>query len=409
MSENNSISNSKALQKKVEHNGKIDVIIPAYKAQKTILRTMASIVSQSIVDDLNVIIVNDCCPNGDYHEIVDMYSPYVSIKEIKHEKNAGPGVARQTGIDAGENEFFTCIDADDTFNGAIALEILRTAIEEMPPQAQQVGPGMPPPQHIYQCASGTFLQLGEDLKQIVPHQNDMVWMFGKLYRREFINRYKIRFNTTRANEDTGFNTMVRLLCNNEREQIRFVQEPVYYWHNKEDSITRINDGQYGHDQCFCGWTDNMIYAIEHVRSYRPFDGAAQQWTVNCMMQLYYYFIEVYARDKVFADQDWEYVKKFYHRCYKKIEEDINDQVFSEMFSMCSLEKWGSGSLIGIIPHIGIREFMDKLKKEEYNKNDIYKIWKRMWKDPETRKLMQNNIDCGVCPADYIKGDSTINL
>ena len=314
-----------------------------------------------------------------------MFSPFFKIREIKLEENAGPGVARQFGIDNTENEFFTCIDADDTFAGAIALETMRAGLTEQP---------------IFKCASATFYQLGDDLKHILPHQNDMVWMFGKLYRRDFIERYKVRFNDTRANEDTGFNTMVRLLCDNPNEQIRYIPEVVYYWHNKKDSITRINDGQYALDQCFCGWTDNMIYAVKHVKKMRPFSGSTTQWTVNVMMQLYYYWVETYARKPVFAEQNWEYVKKFYHNCYKKIEEDISEQIFSEMFSMCSTEKYKSGSLIGFVPHIGIREFMDKLHEEEYDENHIYEIWEKMSNDPETKKLIENNEKCGVCKVGY---------
>lgn len=379
----------------MKHNNKIDIIIPAYKAQKTILRTLSSIAEQTILKDLEVTIVNDCCPNGDYKQFVQMFSPFFKIREIRLTENGGPGVARQAGIDATENEFFTCIDADDTFAGTTALEILRAGITEpiIMPNGQQIKDG-------FKCASSTFLQLGDDLKQIVPHQNDMVWMFGKLYRRDFIEKYKIRFNDTRANEDTGFNTIVRLLCDNPMEQLRFIPEVTYYWHNKKDSITRINDGQYALDQCFCGWTDNMIYAIKHVKKIRPFSGSVTQWIVNVMMQLYYYWIETYARKPVFAEQNWEYVKKFYHTCYKKIEEDITDEVFSQMFSMCSAEKHGSGSLIGVIPHIGIKEFMDKLHEDEYDENHIYDIWEKMNEDPETRKLIENNEKCGVCKEGY---------
>lgn len=366
-------------------NNKIDVIIPAYKAQKTILRTLSSIAEQTIIDDVEVTIVNDCCPNGDYKKFVQMFSPYFKIREIKLKENGGPGVARQYGIDNTENEFFTCIDADDTFNGSVALEIMRTGLTEKP---------------IFQCASATFLQLGQNVKQILPHKNDMVWMFGKLYRREFIEKYKVRFNETRANEDTGFNTMVRLLCDNPNEQIRFIPEAVYYWHNNENSITRINDGQYALDQCFCGWTDNMIYAIQHVKKLRPFSGAVSQWMVNVMMQLYYYYVETVAKKPVFAEQNWEYVKKFYHTCYKKIEEDISEKIFSEMFSMISAQKHGSGSLIGFIPTMGIKEFMDKLHAEEYDSNHIYEIWEQMKADPETKKLMENNVKCGVCKEGY---------
>lgn len=364
---------------------RIDVIIPAYKAQHTILRTLSSIAAQTVLDKIDVTIVNDCCPNGDYKEYVDMFSPYMSIREIRLHENGGPGVARQYGIDHTEDEFFTCMDADDTLCGATALEILLAGIQE---------------NDVIKCCSASFLQLGNTLQTMVGHSNDMVWMFGKIYRRAFVDQYKIRFNETRANEDTGFNTIVKLLCDNPMEQVRYIQECVYYWHNKTDSITRINDCQYNYDQSLCGWTDNMIYAINHVRKHKPFSGASIQWTVSCMLNLYYYFIETVARKPVFADQNWEYIKKYYHACYKRIEDDISDEVFGQMFSACSQEKWASGTLLGIVPHIGIHEFMNKLREEPYDPDDIYKVWERMEEDPETKKLIENNEKCGVCPKGY---------
>ena len=39
---------------------KIDVIIPAYKAQNTILRTLSSIAEQEILEDLEVTIPENC-------------------------------------------------------------------------------------------------------------------------------------------------------------------------------------------------------------------------------------------------------------------------------------------------------------------------------------------------------------
>ena len=65
------------------NNNKIDIIIPAFKAQNTILRTLSSIACQSILNDIEVTIVNDACPNGNYKKFVDMFSPYMQIKEIK--------------------------------------------------------------------------------------------------------------------------------------------------------------------------------------------------------------------------------------------------------------------------------------------------------------------------------------
>lgn len=374
-------------------NNKIDVIIPAYNAQYTITRTLSSILMQSIVNDINVIIVDDATPDpGEYVIIKDKFTQLgLNIKMIQLEENSGPGVARQKGIEAGDSEFFTCIDADDTFASAIALETLRNAMKQENPQF---------PADSIKCVSGTFLQLGEDLKHVLPHQQDMVWMFGKLYRRSFIEKYGVKFNSTRANEDTGYNKWVQLLCTRPDEQLRYIPEVVYFWHNKEDSITRINDGQYGYDQCFCGWTDNMIYAIENVKKKRPFDGQVNQMICSIMLQLYYYWVECYSKKPVFADQNWEYVKKYYHTCYKKIEDDISEEALSEMFSMTSMEKHRSGSLIGVIPHIGIKEFFEKLHEDTYDPDDIYNVWAKMREDPDACKLMQNNVDCGVCKDKY---------
>jgi len=306
----------------------------------------------------------------------------MAIREIKMPQNGGPGQARQYGIDNTKNQYFTCIDADDTFSGALALETLRAGI--------QLNPNI-------QCCVGTFAELHENL-QIIPHQNDMVWMFGKIYKRDFINKYKIRFNDTRANEDTGFNTIVRILCaNNPNEIVHWINETVYYWHEKVDSITRINNCQYSFDQSFCGWTDNMIYAIQHTKKIQPFNGYVDQWTLECMLQLYSYFIETVARNPVFADQNWEYVKKFYHACYKKIEPNITDEMFAYSYSMLMQEKSKGGVLTGIIPCIGVKEFMGKLHTEPYNEDDIYKVWESLPKE-----LIENNEKCGVCKVGYTK-------
>ena len=368
--------------KKKYHNNKIDIIIPAYKAQETILRTLSSIACQSILEDIDVTIVNDCCPNGDYSKFVKMFLPYMSIREIKMPENGGPGLARQYGIDNTENQYFTCIDADDTFAGALALESLRAGIQLNP---------------TIQCCVGTFAELHENL-QIVPHENDMVWMFGKIYKREFIDRYKIRFNNTRANEDAGFNTIVRLLCSNSpNEIVHWISEVVYYWHEKLDSITRINDCQYAYDQSFCGWTDNMIYAIETAKKIQPFNGAIDQWALECMMQLYSYYIETVARNPIFTEQNWEYVKKFYHTIYKKIEPNITDEMMSYAYSATMQGKHVSGTMLGIIPCMGIREFMDKIRTEPYNPDDIYSAWDKIPQD-----LIENNVKCGVCEAGYTK-------
>jgi len=133
----------------------------------------------------------------------------LKINILRYETNGGPGVARQYGLDHTSNGYITFIDADDTFNGAFALKALRNAIE--------MNNG------LYQMSVGVFDEVHEtDIPEgtgpmLMSHEKDLVWMFGKMYRRSFIDKYGIHFHeTSRANEDNGFNTWCRL-CMNDKE------------------------------------------------------------------------------------------------------------------------------------------------------------------------------------------------
>lgn len=361
---------------------KIDVIIPAYKAQNTILRTVSSIAEQTILDDIEVTIVNDCCPNGDYHKIVDMFKPCMKIREIKTEKNGGAGVARQYGIDNTKNPYFTCIDADDTFNGTMALEVLRIAIEE---------------DEANKCVSSTMMEMSDTHMVLHPHQNDMIWMFGKLYRRDFIEKYNIRFNGSRANEDTCFNTFVKLICDNENERVRYITDPIYYWHNNSTSITRINNRQYSYDQNICGYIDNMIYVADSISKLKEMNENIIKHITAVLMRIFYMYVQTVANRDVFAEQTWEYAKKYYNRTYKNVEKKVTDELFGQMYSEISADEYSYGSMNGIIPCMGIKEFMDKLRSEEYDPDHIYDVWEKLPKE-----LIENNEKCGVCPVGYTK-------
>jgi len=299
---------------------KLDIIIPAYKAQNTIERTLASIAMQSIIDRVTVTIVNDCDGIG-YQKFVDQFKDYMDIREITLEVNGGPGVARQYGIDNTTSPYFTCIDADDTFAGAFALEILVKALDE---------------NKEYHTVVGSFAEQHPNL-QFITHQQDMVWMFGKAYRREFINKYKIRFNETRANEDNGFNTIIRLVSS-ETEKVMFLPDIVYYWHDKPDSITRINNNQYSYDQSFVGYTDNMIYAIKHAKKVKPFNNYIDMWAIQIMAQLYIYYYQTVQRDPRFKEQNYKYCQKYYTEIFKDLYERIGKDNCNDIFAQTLAEQ-----------------------------------------------------------------------
>lgn len=293
---------------------KLDVIIPAHKAQNTILRTLSSIAQQTILDKIVVTIVNDADGIG-YQKFIDMFRDVMDIKELVMDTNGGPGVARQYGIDNTTCPYFTCIDADDTFANAYSLELLVKKADE---------------NKEYHTIIGSFAEEHEGLN-FVSHSNDMVWMFGKLYKRDFIKKYDIRFNETRANEDNGFNTIIRLVSS-EDEKVMFLPDIVYFWHWKEDSITRINNCQYSYDQSFVGYVDNMIYAIKHAKKVKPFNNYIDMWAIQIMAQLYIYYYQTVKRDPRFTEQNYAKCKEYYDKVFKEIEQRIDKKILDDIFA-----------------------------------------------------------------------------
>lgn len=338
-----------------KYNRKIDVIIPAYNVPDHILfRCLSSISCQDIVSDIEVTIVDDASTTQNYAEVVKAFESIMKITILRYETNGGAGVARQYGIDNTFNEYFTCIDADDTFNGSFALKALRNGIE--------MNNG------LYHMCVGVFDEVHEEETDaiLMEHQQDMIWMFGKLYRRSFIDKYNIRFHkSSRANEDNGFNTLIRL-CSSEQEQINFINAHVYYWHENPNSITRVNDCQYSYGSSerdsFYGYVENMIYAIKEAKKRKPYNGFITMWSVQCMLNIYEYYIECYARAKNHANTNFKWCKRYYDEVYKDIEKDISDEILAQHYNEVMRNAYMGNKLDGIIPCVGIYEFLDKLKE-----------------------------------------------
>lgn len=342
------------------YNRKIDVIIPAYNVPDNILfRCLSSIACQDIVEDLEVTIVDDASTQQNYATVIKNFESILKIHLLRYETNGGPGVARQYGIDHTNNGYMTFIDADDTFNGAFALKALRNGIEMN--------------NDLFQMCVGVFDEVHEiGLKPgegpiLMKHEQDLVWMFGKLYRRSFIDKYKIRFHeTSRANEDNGFNRLFQL-CTNDNEQINFIQAHVYYWHENPNSITRANDCQYsygGSDRdSFYGYVENMIYAVKEAKKRNPYNGFITMWAVNCMLHIYEYYIECVARAPQHAENNFKWCKRYYDEVYKNFESDISDEILSQHYNDVMRNAYMGDKLNGIIPCMGVFEFLDKLKDE----------------------------------------------
>lgn len=190
----------------------IDLIIPIYNAKKTIDKTLMSIKLQTIVEKINIYLIDDCS-NDNYSEIINKYQD-LNIIYKRLEKNSGPGVARQEGIDISASEYIMFLDADDLFYDTDSVKKLYEEIVKG-----------------YDYVLGITYEEKRNIDLL--NEGDL---HGKIYRRKFIEDNKIKFNKTRFHEDNYFNNLV-LACS---PIINTILSKVYIYVNNEESITNID-------------------------------------------------------------------------------------------------------------------------------------------------------------------------
>lgn len=332
---------------------RVSIGIPAYKAHNHICDCLSSIQMQSIKNDIDVIIATDN-PDDDYNYAKERY-PDLDIKVLPCEKNTGAGLARQRCIDACTTDWITFIDADDVFFTPLAIEQLVRGIQQNVVMVQ-----------------GTFLQEitdNPDVRVIPVTDPWHPWVFARLYNVKFLKQNDIKFTELRAMEDGEFNWKLRMTIEGSQWIINAINELIYLWRiGSEHSITRYGaeeDGipQYNFDLCQIGATIASIRSTKFCREKNPFNGNIDRFATEMMVGHYFTYIECLERKPIFAEQNLFNAKRFYHECFKELENRISDKILADIYTVQRGQH--ANELLGIIPNITFKEFMEKVRTEVY--------------------------------------------
>lgn len=347
--------------------------IPAFHALNTLPTLLSSILTQTVVDQTKIIIANDDpIDNDNYNFLIEQY-PTLDIKILSCEENGGPGIARQRCLDACKTDWITFIDADDVFMTPFSLEnlinnITPNCIEVQGPFFQEVKEG-----NMNAIQKQSIIQSGGQLipRTIPRNEIEHPWVFGRLYNVKFLKENKIKFSKLRAMEDGEFNWKIRMIIEGTPLQINLIEDPIYLWKTgSEHSITRIgveeNDGEplYNWDLCQVGATAASINAIQFCKKINPFNGGITRFTVEQMISQYFTYVQCLEKKPLFAKQNWFNAKRFYHTCYKDIEQHIEKDILKNFYTQYNIK--ASQDMIGIIPQITFFDFMEKISKEKFN-------------------------------------------
>ena len=212
-------------------NPKYSIVTPLYNSFSLMKRYFASLCQQTY-KNFEVIIVDDCSSDDSYEELCKYaeVSP-LTIRVFKTEKNGGPGIARNVGMDAARGEWITFIDNDDWVDTHL-FEKIEDVIKE-----NEVNSVI----YDYYTTNGkenkraSSMYYGEG--GVIPLSKCMIYVrnhtIGKFYKLSNCREKNIRYPEVRRCEDVAFVIRAIDACGS----TYYLNEPLYYYYQRPTSLS----------------------------------------------------------------------------------------------------------------------------------------------------------------------------
>lgn len=91
----------------------VTVIIPAYNAEKTLMRAFLSTRNQGL--NSSVIIIDDCSSDGTPQISSEIQNSFPNVQFLRNNTNLGVSATRNIGIQLAKTEYISFLDADDVW------------------------------------------------------------------------------------------------------------------------------------------------------------------------------------------------------------------------------------------------------------------------------------------------------
>lgn len=191
----------------------VSIIIPVYNIKTLLPRCVASLQAQTW-QDFEVWLVDDGSTDGS-GPLCDELAVKDARIHVLHKENGGQGLARDLGLDHAQGEYICYVDSDDEVLPNLLEDALRAAREadadivcygyyKQPLDGegnalQRSGPRLPVLSGVY-----TYEEFWKNFRKAKYESMPVV----RLYRRDYLQKYSIRFTSLRVGEDAHFLTQL---------------------------------------------------------------------------------------------------------------------------------------------------------------------------------------------------------
>lgn len=232
---------------------KVSVIVPVYNCEDTLSRCLDSILCQTIIVEIEIILINDGSTD-DSLEIMKKYQKlYPETIRVFSQKNKGQSAARNFGISVAEGKYIGFVDGDDYID-MLFFELLSSKMGSdvdlvvagrYNMDADTIKKEKLPSLRINNCSM-------KDSVKVLSETSTLVC--DKLFKLELIRDNDIKFpEKYRYAEDFHFLCRYKYYC----KKVSVINEALYYYTKNERSIT---------NSCDVRWLD-ICSVLEEMRTF----------------------------------------------------------------------------------------------------------------------------------------------
>lgn len=213
----------------------VSIIVPVYNAQNYLKRCVDSILTQEYAD-YELILVNDGSTDAS-GSICDEYAAEDARIRVIHKENTGVSDTRNIGIDAAAGTYLQFLDSDDWITPDATKLLVRSALEHgcdlvIADFYRVVGERVA---HKGDIEEDGVLTKEEFAAHMMENPADFYYgvLWNKLYRRDLIEKYRLRMDTSVSwCEDFLFNLEYILHA----DVFYALQAPIYYYVKTKGSL-----------------------------------------------------------------------------------------------------------------------------------------------------------------------------
>lgn len=273
---------------------KITVIVPVYNVELYLRDCIDSIINQTYTN-LEIILVND----GSTDTSLDICKEYASKnKNIKiiNKENGGLSDARNAGLEKATGEYIMFVDSDD-FLTPTSCELLYNSIKEHDVEfvsanfvfTNEEGVPWQKPKFSENFQS-RYLDIDDYLYSFYLI-NSIVW--NKIFKKEFLDKNKLRFKVGLLAEDAHFTTLVFLKA----KKTYYLKDVVYNYRQRKNNKSNLSISYHCSEEYFKKVNESYKIIYENFKKYNQMNFYKYYYAKSIAYILYKFVDSVLLTDK----------------------------------------------------------------------------------------------------------------